>query len=230
MPHTIFITGGNRGIGKEIARQMAAHQWRVFIGVRDLQSGEIVAKSIDGEVEAIQLDVTKAASVEIAAETFGARNDHLDVLVNNAGLYPDDDGDTILRPDQQRMRAAWETNVYGPAAVTSAFLPWLKRAPHGRVIHVSSGYGQMDGMSPDVPAYCLSKWTLNGLTLMQTQPLKAVGITVNAMCPGWVRTDMGGPNASRSVSEGADTAVWLATEAPHSVTGKLFRDRQEIPW
>jgi NAD(P)-dependent dehydrogenase (short-subunit alcohol dehydrogenase family) len=103
-------------------------------------------------------------------------------------------------------------------------------APVARVINVSSGYGQLDSLSPDVPSYCLSKLALNGLTIMLAQALQADRIAVNSMCPGWVRTDMGGPNASRSVEEGADTVVWLADEAPHERTGKFFRDRQEIPW
>jgi NAD(P)-dependent dehydrogenase (short-subunit alcohol dehydrogenase family) len=98
-----------------------------------------------------------------------------------------------------------------------------------RVINVSSGYGQLNGLSPDVPSYCLSKLALNGLTIMLSRALQAEGIAVNSMCPGWVRTDMGGPEASRSVEQGADTAVWLADEGPQQLTGRFFRDRQEIP-
>jgi NAD(P)-dependent dehydrogenase (short-subunit alcohol dehydrogenase family) len=106
----------------------------------------------------------------------------------------------------------------------------LRKGTAARVVNVSSGYGQLDGLSGDVPSYCLSKLALNGLTIMLAQALQADRITVNSMCPGWVRTEMGGPNADRSVPEGADTAVWLAAEAPHELTGKFFRDRREIPW
>ncbi|MBI2477925.1 MAG: SDR family NAD(P)-dependent oxidoreductase, partial [Planctomycetia bacterium] len=123
-----------------------------------------------------------------------------------------------------------QTNTFGPLEVTQAFLPYLRRAATSRVINVSSGYGQLEGMSSDAPSYCLSKLALNGLTIMFADALRADGIAVNSMCPGWVRTDMGGVGATRSVEEGADTAVWLADEAPRELTGKMFRDRQEITW
>jgi NAD(P)-dependent dehydrogenase (short-subunit alcohol dehydrogenase family) len=114
--------------------------------------------------------------------------------------------------------------------VTQAFLPFLRKAPQARIINVSSGYGALEELSPDVPSYCLSKLALNGVTLMLAKALQGDRITVNCMCPGWVRTEMGGPTAPRSVEEGADTAVWLATEASLEFTGKFFRDRKVIPW
>ena len=114
--------------------------------------------------------------------------------------------------------------------MTQAFLPYLRKCDAARVVNVSSGYGQLQGLSPDVPSYCLSKLALNGVTLMLAPALRGDGIAVNSMCPGWVRTDMGGSNATLSVEEGADTAVWLADEAMHELTGKFFRNRREIPW
>jgi NAD(P)-dependent dehydrogenase (short-subunit alcohol dehydrogenase family) len=114
--------------------------------------------------------------------------------------------------------------------VTQAFLPSLRQSAAGRVINVSSDCGQLEGLSPDVPSYCLSKLALNGITIMLAEALRADHIAVNSMCPGWLRTDMGGPSATLSVEEGADTAVWLADEAPHELTGKCFRKRREIPW
>ena len=123
-----------------------------------------------------------------------------------------------------------QTNTFGQLEVTQAFLPYLRKAAAARVINVSSGLGQLEGLSPDMPSYCLSKLALNGLTIMLAKALQPDNIAVNSMCPGWVRTDMGGPNATRSVEEGADTAVWLADEAPHNLTAKIFRDRQEISW
>ncbi len=154
---------------------------------------------------------------------------HLDVLINNAGIYPDE-GITILNASRDRMVQTFQTNTFEALEVTQAFLPYLRHAAAARVINVSSGYGQLDGLSADVPSYCLSKLALNGLTIMLAEALRADGISVNSICPGWVRTDMGGANATRSVEEGADTAVWLAAEAPHELSGKFFRDRQEIPW
>jgi len=153
----------------------------------------------------------------------------LDVLINNAGIYPDQ-GVTVLTLPRDLLDRTFQTNTFGALEVTQAFLPYLRKAPATRVINLSSGYGQLDGLSPDVPSYCLSKLALNGLTIMLAQALKADRIAVNSMCPGWVRTEMGGPNADRSVEEGADTAVWLAADTPHDLTGKFFRDRQEIQW
>jgi NAD(P)-dependent dehydrogenase (short-subunit alcohol dehydrogenase family) len=128
------------------------------------------------------------------------------------------------------MIGTLETNTLGPLEVTQAFLPYLQKAVAPRVINISSGYGELGGLSPNVPSYSLSKLALNGVTIMLSQALRSEHIAVNSMCPGWVRTDMGGPNATRSIAEGADTAVWLADEAPRELTGKFFRDRKEINW
>src|SRR5690348_17358102 len=128
------------------------------------------------------------------------------------------------------MVSTFQTNAFGALDVTQAFLPYLKKAAAARVINVSSGYGQLDGLSANVPSYCLSKFALNGITIMLAEALKEHGIAVNSMCPGWVRTDMSGSSAPRSVEEGADTAVWLATKANQNLTGKFFRDRKEICW
>ena len=168
-------------------------------------------------------------SIRNAARRFGAIADRLDVLINNAGVYPDE-GFTILTLPRDRLAQTFQTNTFGPLEVTQAFLPSLRKSAAARVINVSSGYGQLQGLSPDVPSYCLSKLALNGLTIMLAKALRGDQIAVNAMCPGWVRTDMGGPNATLSVEEGADTVAWLADEAPHELTGRFFRNRQEIPW
>ncbi|HEV3258318.1 MAG TPA: SDR family NAD(P)-dependent oxidoreductase, partial [Gemmataceae bacterium] len=136
----------------------------------------------------------------------------------------------ILAVSRERLAQTFQTNTFGPVEVTQAFLPYLRKSAAARVINVSSGYGQLEGLSPDVPSYCLSKLALNGVTIMLAQALQAERIAVNSMCPGWVRTDMGGPTATRSVEAGADTAVWLAAEAPQDLTGRFIRDRQEIPW
>jgi NAD(P)-dependent dehydrogenase (short-subunit alcohol dehydrogenase family) len=174
------------------------------------------------------VDVSDSKSIGCAASKF-APIGQLDVLINNAGIYPDE-GLSILTISRQQMVSTFQTNTFGPLEVTQAFLPYLKKSPAARVINISSGLGQLDGLSANIPSYCLSKFALNGVTIMLAQALKEHGIAVNSMCPGWVRTDMGGPNASRSVAEGADTAVWLASEADQRLTGKIFRDRKEIPW
>jgi NAD(P)-dependent dehydrogenase (short-subunit alcohol dehydrogenase family) len=227
MSKVALVTGGNRGIGREIVRQLAAKDVEVFLAARAQKAGEKVAAEIGKGVHVLELDVANDQSIARAAKAFGAESDRLDVLINNAGIYPDE-GVTVLTITREKLVETFQTNTFGAIRVTQAFLPFLKQASGSRVINVSSGYGELDGLSANVPSYCLSKLTLNGVTLMLSQALS--GIAVNSMCPGWVRTDMGGPNASRSVEQGADTAVWLALEAPHRLTGKFLRDRQEIDW
>lgn len=228
---TVLITGSNRGIGFETARQLARRGFHVILGARDESKGRNAAESIAGDRKTsfLSVDVSSSETIRNAASRFGEIADHLDVLINNAAIYPDK-GLTILTLPRDRLTETFQTNTFGPLEVTQAFLSYLRRSSAGRVINVSSGYGQLEGLSADVPSYCLSKLALNGLTIMLADALKPDRIAVNSMCPGWVRTDMGGPNATRSVEQGADTAVWLADEAPHELTGKFFRDRKEIPW
>jgi NAD(P)-dependent dehydrogenase (short-subunit alcohol dehydrogenase family) len=229
---TVLITGANRGIGHEAAGQLARKGFHVVVAARDEASGRQAAAAITaagGRATFLPLDVSRSDSIRTAADQFGKIAGHLDVLINNAGIYPDE-GLTILTLSRDRLDQTFQTNTYGPLEVTQAFLPYLRKSAAARVINVSSGYGQLDGLSPDVPSYCLSKLALNGLTIMLAEALKTERIAVNSMCPGWVRTEMGGPNADRSVEEGADTAVWLSSEAPRELTGKFFRDRAEIEW
>jgi NAD(P)-dependent dehydrogenase (short-subunit alcohol dehydrogenase family) len=227
-----LITGANRGIGLETARQLARRGFHVVLGARDKDSGRRAAEAIraaGGTATFLPLDVSSSDSIRRAAGRLADVVDRLDVLINNAGVYPDK-GLTILTVSRDRLDQTFQTNTFGPVEVTQAFLPLLRKSPAARVINVSSGYGQLEGLSADVPSYCLSKLALNGVTIMLAEALKGDRVAVNSMCPGWVRTDMGGPNAARSVEEGADTAVWLANEAPHELTGRIFRDRKEIPW
>ena len=172
--------------------------------------------------------MSRSESIRSATWRFAAVAECLDVLINNAASYTDQ-GLTVLTLPRDRLTQTFETNTFGPLEVTQAFLPYLRRAA-ARVINVSSGYGQLEGLSPDVPGYSLSKLALNGLTLLLAEALRADRIAVNSMSPGWVRTAMGGPDAPRTVEEGADTAVWLADAAPHELTGNFFRDRAVIPW
>jgi NAD(P)-dependent dehydrogenase (short-subunit alcohol dehydrogenase family) len=228
----VLITGSNRGIGLETARQLARRGFHIVMAARDEGRGRQAAEAVQaggGKATFLPLDVSSSDSIRSAARQFAAISNRLDVLINNAAIYPDQ-GWTILTLPRERLVQTFQTNTFGPLEVTQAFLPYLRQAAAARVINISSGYGQLEGLSPDVPSYCLSKLALNGLTIMLAEALQADHIAVSSMCPGWVRTDMGGPNASRSVEEGADTAVWLADEAPHELTGKFFRNRREIPW
>jgi NAD(P)-dependent dehydrogenase (short-subunit alcohol dehydrogenase family) len=229
---TVLITGGNKGIGFESARQLSAAGWHVIIGARRARAGREAASTLarsGAAVSFLEFDVAETVSITRAAAEFGAGFEKLDVLINNAGIYPDE-GLNILTISREQLTETFQTNAFGAVAVTQAFLPYLRKASDARVINLSSGYGQLEGLSPNVPSYCLSKLTLNGITLMLAEALQSDGIAVNSMSPGWVRTDMGGSSAPRSVEEGADTAVWLATEAPQNLTGKFLQDRTEIPW
>jgi NAD(P)-dependent dehydrogenase (short-subunit alcohol dehydrogenase family) len=229
---TALVTGANKGIGLEIVTQLALCGFLVFLAARRREAGSSAVSVIrkhGADVRFVELDVSDRASIRKAADDVASAVDHLDVLVNNAGIYPDE-GVSILTVARQDLASTFQTNTFGPIEIVQTFLPLLRRAAAARVINMSSGYGATDGLSPDVPSYCLSKLALNGATIMLADALQADGIAVNAVCPGWVRTDMGGPGAPRSVAQGADTAVWLATEAPRHLTGKFLRDRRVVTW
>jgi NAD(P)-dependent dehydrogenase (short-subunit alcohol dehydrogenase family) len=228
---TALITGANKGLGQEVARQLAAKGFHVFVGARNAKAGRKAAKEIEeegGTATFLEIDVADNSSVTTAAHEFSEMADHLDVLVNNAGIIVDGD-DAILEISDGLLRETLETNTLGPLRVTRAFAPLLRKSKAPRVINVSSGSGQLTGGADGwAPGYSISKTALNGLTVQLAAALPK--FAVNSVCPGWVRTDMGGENASRSVQEGADTIVWLASEAPQELTGKFLRDRKEIPW
>jgi NAD(P)-dependent dehydrogenase (short-subunit alcohol dehydrogenase family) len=227
-----LITGANRGIGLETARQLAGRGFHVIIAARSQSKGQKAVEQIqaaEGQSTFLSLDVGSSDSIQQAAGRFATITDHLDVHINNAGIYPDE-GVNILTIPRKQMVETLQTNTFGPLEVTQAFMPYLRGSRAPRIINVSSGYGELNGLSADVPSYCLSKLALNGLTIMLADALRSDRIAVNSACPGWVRTDMGGPNATRSVEEGAETAVWLASEASQELTGKFFRNRQEIAW
>ena len=228
---TALITGANKGIGHEVARQLAAKGFHAFVGARNAKAGRKAAEEISsggGKATFLEIDVSDNDSVTNASREFSNIENHLDVLVNNAGIIADGDN-AILEINDDVFRKTLETNTLGPLRVTRAFVPLLRKSKSPRVINVSSGGGQLsDGADGWAPAYCISKTALNGVTVQLAAVLPK--FAVNSMCPGWVRTDMGGENASRSVQEGADTIVWLASEAPQNLTGKFLRDRKEIPW
>jgi NAD(P)-dependent dehydrogenase (short-subunit alcohol dehydrogenase family) len=224
-----LVTGANKGIGFEVARQLAAKNFRVLLTARNPEAGREASVRLRGDAGFLLLDVADDASIYEAAAAFGKGHDHLDVLINNAGIYPDE-GVNILSVTREQLVTTFQTNTFGPLRVVQEFLPYLQKSGEARIINVSSGYGAVDGLSADVPSYCLSKLTLNGITIMLHEALRHQRIAINSVCPGWVRTDMGGPNATRSVQQGADTIVWLASEAPSSLTGSFIRDRQKIAW
>ncbi len=178
--------------------------------------------------EFVEIDVSDRASIQKAAKAVAAKFDHLDVLVNNAAIMEDKANITEVPVDL--VLRTLTTNVFGPLLVTQAFLPLITKSPSATVVNMSSGLGQLSEMGDTYPAYSISKTSLNAITRQFAAALKGNGITVNSVCPGWVKTDMGGANAPRTVQQGADTIIWLATEAPRDLTGQFLRDRTVIPW
>jgi NAD(P)-dependent dehydrogenase (short-subunit alcohol dehydrogenase family) len=217
-----LVSGASRGIGAEIARELAAdHDFRVFAGARnpadvDEQAG----------VVPIELDVTDEDTIFAARERIEADAGRLDALINNAGIYGDPTG--AAEYDLERAHEVLETNTFGPWRLIEAFLPLLRESDAPRIVNVSSGAGQLSDMNGGRAAYRVSKAGLNALT--RTLASDERWVKVNTMCPGWVRTDMGGSAAPRSVEEGADTAIWLATMPDDGPTGGFFRNRKPIPW
>lgn len=223
-----LVTGANRGIGREVAAQLLEKGFVVFVGARNEKAGRDAASQMGSGAEFLKIDVSNEKSIHAAVAEFGKSATHLDVLVNNAGILLEND-DSILSATPAMFETTIKTNVLGPLLVAQAFKPFLAKSAAPRIINVSSSSGQLsEGADGWAPVYSISKTALNGVTVQLSAALP--GWAVNAVCPGWVRTDMGGANAPRSVEQGAAGIVWLATEAPQKLTGKFLRDRKVIPW
>ena len=217
-----MVSGGNRGIGAEIALELARdHGYRVYAGARDPDEVD----PVDG-IEPVRLDVTDEDAIFAARRRIESDSGRLDALVNNAGVYGDPVG--AAGYDIDEAHEVLEVNTFGPWRLIEAFLPLLRESDAPRIVNVSSGGGQLSDMNGGRAAYRISKTALNALT--RTLASDERWVKVNAMCPGWVRTDMGGSAAPKSVEEGADTAVWLATLPEDGPTGGFFRNRKPIPW
>ena len=230
-PETALVTGANRGIGFEVCRQLAAKGYRVVLTARSRPKAAQAARTLaaHGAVEAVALDVTDSSSVVHAAREVEDRVGHVDVLINNAAiLVAERKG--VLGTTLDEFRETFETNVLGVISVCQAFVPGMVRRKRGRVVNVSSRAGQLSGMGQYAPAYSISKTALNAFTVQLANASRNAGVLVNAACPGWVRTDMGGPGAPRSVEQGADTIVWLATLPDNGPSGGFFEDRKKIDW
>lgn len=226
-----LVTGGNRGIGFAITQGLLQKGYQVIITSRSLDKAKQAAKKLNSndKIIPIELDVADDNSIDKALESLQQKVNKLDALINNAGIYPDE-GVNILTIDRELLDQTLNTNTFGAIRMVQTFLPLLKKSEDARVVNVSSGFGEINGLSADYPSYCLSKLALNGATIMLSQALRSEKIAVNAICPGWVQTDMGGDSAPRTPEQGADTAIWLATEAPREETGKYWRDRKVISY
>lgn len=242
------VTGGNRGIGHEICRELASRGLHVVLTARDAAKGREAVKALKrelgpkaGPIEFFRLDVTDAKRIRALARHLERKLGGCDVLVNNAGIYLEGGYDAAGSPidsiqtePMSKVRQTMETNLYGPLQLIQAVLPMMKQRKRGRIVNVSSGSGQLTGMGVGEAGYRIAKTGLNAVTAIFAAELKADAkakdILVNCMCPGWVKSDMGGPYATRSLAQGADTAVWLATLPKGGPTGGFFRDRKLIPW
>ncbi len=224
-----LVSGGNRGIGLEVCRQLAERGYTVVLGSRDEENGREAAEKLGGDVHARQLDVSDAGSVDRLAARIEEEFGRLDVLVNNAGIS-NDDGQSGVEADLDRVRESLEANLLGAWRLSEAAIPLMKRGGYGRIVNISSGLGALEEMGGGQPGYRVSKTALNALTRILSSELRGAGILVNSVCPGWVQTDMGGQSASRSVEEGADTPVWAATLPNNGPTGGFFRNRRPIAW
>jgi NAD(P)-dependent dehydrogenase (short-subunit alcohol dehydrogenase family) len=225
-----LVSGGNRGIGLEVVRQLAQEGFIVVLGTRDLARGRGAAKALSKESVAVrQLDVADAASIEGCVAQVLDEHRRLDVLINNAGILYDT-WQRASAPDFSQVRAALETNLLGAWQLAVACIPAMRKQRYGRIVNVSSGAGALSEMSASTPpAYGVSKAALNALTLILAGEVGGTGILVNAVCPGWVATDMGG-KGGRPVEDGARGVVWAATLPDDGPTGGFFRDAQPIAW
>jgi NAD(P)-dependent dehydrogenase (short-subunit alcohol dehydrogenase family) len=228
-----LVSGSARGIGREVARELAALGHHVIVTARDPAAAERAAEQLSEggrlSLQSEQLDVADPGSVERLGERVGSDPGRLDALVNNAGVEGVVGTNAAAAPLDDAHQTM-EVNLFGAWRLTQMLLPLLRRSDRARIVNVSSGAGQLSDMNGGSPGYRVSKTALNALTRIFSQEEGPNGILVNSMCPGWVRTDMGGSAAPRSVEEGADTAVWLATLPDDGPTGSFFRDRKPIPW
>jgi NAD(P)-dependent dehydrogenase (short-subunit alcohol dehydrogenase family) len=224
-----LVSGGNRGIGLEICRQLADRGIAVILGSRDEESGKEAAKNLPGNVGVHQLDVADEESVGQLAPFVEEEFGRLDILVNNAGIS-NDGGQRGIDANLDLVRDALEANLFGAWRLCQMAIPLMQRHGYGRIVNVSSGMGALEDMGGGYPGYRISKTALNALTRILASELRGSGILVNSICPGWVQTDMGGSSAPRPVEEGADTPVWAATLPNNGPTGGFFRDRRPIPW
>jgi NAD(P)-dependent dehydrogenase (short-subunit alcohol dehydrogenase family) len=230
MQRVALVSGGNRGIGHEVARRLAGLGYTVVIGSRDLAKGAAAAGEIGAEIVAKQLDVTDEDSIVRCVASIADELGRLDVLVNNAGVTGGGWSTSAVDVDLDDVRTTLDTNLFGAWRLTQEALPLMRRNGYGRIVNLSSGMGQLSDMNGHSPGYRVSKTGLNVLTRMLTAELADENILVNSVCPGWVRTDMGTEAATRSVGDGADTPVWLATLPDDGPRGGFFRDRLPIPW
>lgn len=234
-----IVTGGNRGLGFEVCRQLAKNNLKVILTSRDQASGNSKTEELKSEgldVTYKQLDVSNSDSIAALYQAVEQEFGWIEILINNAGVLLDRDENIQHHPSQlfqtekETFIRTFETNVIGAFQMCEAFVPGMKEHKYGRVVNVSSGMGQLSDMGAGYPAYRISKTALSGVTRYFSSQTNGTNVLVNAVCPGWVKTDMGGPNAPRTIDQGVDTIVWAALLPDSGPNGEFFRDRHPIPW
>lgn len=233
-----LVSGANRGIGLEIVRQLSRLGIVAAIGSRDRAKGQRAADSLRAEgldAPVVELAVDDRESCRAAVDEVDRMFGRLDILVNNAGILDGgrdaaNDSASVFSVSGDAVRRSFEVNTIGALTLIQLATPMMQRHGYGRIVNLSSGLGQLSEMGGGMPGYRMSKAALNALTRIAAAELRGTNVKVNAMCPGWVRTDMGGPEATRGVEEGAATAVWLATLDDNGPSGGFFRDNKQIPW
>lgn len=227
-----LVTGGNRGIGLELCRELGQQRMRVILGSRDLAKGVAAVSDLKANglsVEPRQLDVANVQSIRECMNWIRRDVGRLDVLINNAGIMVEDDDADALE-ELEIVRDTMQTNVYGPLLLSRLAIPIMKTRRYGRIVNLSSGMGSLSEMGAGYIAYRMSKAGINVVTRVLAAETEGMGILVNSVDPGWVRTAMGGRGANRSVEKGAETPLWLATLPDDGPTGGFFRDRRAIAW
>ena len=227
----VLVTGCNRGIGYALSKKLLMKGYSVIMTSRDESKGMQAFNTLkeQGSAHYHQLDVTSETSIEVlkqyVEETFG----RLDVLINNAGINYDTWHDA-LNANLQEVHETLDANLFGPWRMAQTFIPLMKKQNFGRIVNVSSGAGALNGMGGGTPGYSISKAALNTLTIKLASNVRDHNILVNAVCPGWVKTDMGGAGAPRMPDEAADSIIWVAELPDNGDSGKFFRDGREIEW
>lgn len=224
-----LVSGGNRGIGLEVCRQLAERGLTVVLGSRDEVSGRAASEDLTGHIVVRQLDVADERSIDRVVSSVEEEFGRLDVLVNNAGIS-NDEGQRGVDADLGRVREALEANLFGAWHLCELAIPLMQRNGYGRIVNVSTGLAALEDMSGGSPGYRISKTALNALTRILASELRGSGILINTINPGWVQTAMGGSGAPRPVEDGAENLVWAATLPNNGPTGGFFQDRRPIPW
>jgi len=233
-PKIALVTGSSKGLGLELVRQLARSGVITFLTARNEAQGKAAQATLQQEglaVEFLHMDVTNLMSIHAAANHIEQKHDKLDILVNNAGILPDEDSESnglLIAPDI--VRQVFETNTMGPLQTSQVMIHLLRRSPHGKIVNISSGMGSLAEMDGGYPAYRISKTALNAVTKILAYDLQGSAITVNSICPGWVRTDMGGPNAERSTEQSVAGILPLLLSNEPGPNGQFLRDGKPIPW